>query len=60
MLKRQNVSRSLSFSLPMTGYTRQEHENAFKTKALETELQSTDEMLGCESKGILSVSTKQV
>ncbi|XP_059645790.1 kinesin-like protein KIN-12F, partial [Cornus florida] len=48
-LKRQNVSRSLSFG-----------ENPSSQKALELDEQRTDNLLGSESKGILKVSLKQL
>ncbi|KAA8545899.1 hypothetical protein F0562_020650 [Nyssa sinensis] len=54
-LKRQNVSRSLSFG-PVTT---QEHENACNGKAVEMD-QQTDNLLGSESIGILRVSSKQL
>ncbi|KAM7474929.1 hypothetical protein LguiB_022172 [Lonicera macranthoides] len=56
-LKRQHVSRSLSFGPAMIGDTRHESENGFNEKALDQ--QRTDDILGCESRGSLRVSSKQ-
>ncbi|CAL5333677.1 unnamed protein product [Camellia sinensis] len=56
-LKRQNVSRSLSFGpTSMVGIT-EERENE---KAIETDLQRTDNLNRSESKDILTLSTKQL
>jgi hypothetical protein len=60
ILKRQNVSRSLSFGLTSVKDTAEEQENACTTNIHNMDEQRIDDLLGYESKGIVRLSTKQV
>jgi kinesin family protein 15 len=60
ILKRQNVSRSLSFGLTSVQDTTEEQENACTTNIHNMDQQRIDDLLGYESKGIVRMSTKQV
>jgi kinesin family protein 15 len=60
ILKRQNVSRSLSFGLTSVKDTAEEQENACTTNIHNMDEQWIDDLLGYESKGIVRLSTKQV
>lgn len=57
-MKRQNVSRSLSFGPTMTNDARQEDDNSSSRQALETDQHG--HLQEQESKGTLRLSTKQV
>eukprot|EP00257_Ricinus_communis_P017920 XP_015576480.1 kinesin-like protein KIN-12F [Ricinus communis] len=59
LLKRQNVSRSLSFDSTVKG-TSQVQDAAFRDNIYETDQQQVDGLLGFESKGIVRMSTKQL
>lgn len=61
LLKRQNVSRSFSFRLAILGDSdNEEHDAAPKGKIPKIDHGDVDESHGCESLGVVRVSTKQV
>ncbi|KAJ9561218.1 hypothetical protein OSB04_006378 [Centaurea solstitialis] len=59
ILKRYNISRSLSFSSKDVEEARQEHENCSNASSVETNMLKFDNMLGDEGK-VLRVSSKQL
>ncbi|XP_062092244.1 kinesin-like protein KIN-12D [Humulus lupulus] len=59
ILKRQNVSRSLSFGLPTADDTRQEQESGFPGHVCDMDVED-DDLLKTESKGTVRMSTKQL
>ncbi|OMO74183.1 Semialdehyde dehydrogenase, NAD-binding protein [Corchorus capsularis] len=59
LLRRQNVSRSLSFGSTISG-TMQLEDNPLNDNTDEMGLQQVDDLLGYESKGIVRLSTKQL
>ncbi|GFY89976.1 phragmoplast orienting kinesin 2 [Actinidia rufa] len=59
-LKRQNVSRSLSFGPISLVDTAPKHENSSNEKSVEMDLQQTDNLIGSESTCVLTLSNKQL
>lgn len=59
LLKRQNISRSLSFG-SITVDNMQAQENACIENIYELDEQEVDNLLGYESRGVVRMSTKQV
>lgn len=60
ILKRQNVSRSLSFGLPTYEYTGQVSENSFQGHVCDMDIEDSDDLLENDSKGTVRMSNKQV
>ncbi|PON49199.1 Kinesin-like protein [Parasponia andersonii] len=60
ILRRQNVSRSLSFGFPTAEDTRQVEENIFPGHVCDMDIEDDDDLLVTKSKGTVRMSTKQL
>ncbi|XP_024021248.1 kinesin-like protein KIN-12D isoform X2 [Morus notabilis] len=60
ILKRQNVSRSLSFGLPTYEYTSQVSEYSFQGHVCDMDTEDSDDLLENDSKGTVRMSNKQL